>query len=62
MGEEAERAKSIDGLKSSVGFIRKRLGQNLRLKNLPELDFILDTSLDRVKRIDKLIKDIHEDQ
>lgn len=58
MGEEEERNSSIQGLKSAVGFIKMRLGKKLRLKNLPDIDFLLDTSLDKVKRIDKLIKDL----
>ena len=61
MGEEEERIRCIEGLKSAVGFIKKRLGENLRLKNLPNIDFILDTSLDNVKRIDELIRDTKRD-
>ena len=60
MGGEGERKASIQGLKSAVGYIKMRLGENLRLKNLPDIDFLLDTSLDRVKRIDELIKDLKE--
>jgi len=60
MGDDDERASSINGLKSAVGFIKKRLGENLKLRNQPDLDFVLDTSLDKVKRIDELIKDMKQ--
>ena len=60
MGDEDERASCIKGLKSAVGFIKKRLGENLNLKNQPDLDFVLDTSLDEVRKIDSLLKDIKQ--
>jgi ribosome-binding factor A len=60
MGTDDERASCIKGLKHAVGFIKKRLGENLRLRNLPDLEFVLDTSLDKVKRINELIKDIKQ--
>ncbi len=61
MGEDEEREKSLRGLQNAVGFLKKRLGENLRLKTIPDLVFVLDTSLDRVRRIDELIKDIRKD-
>ena len=60
MGEEKDRVASLRGLKSAVGFLKMRLGQNVRLKNLPDIDFVLDTSLDRVKRINELLKNLKE--
>ncbi len=60
MGDDDERASCIKGLKNAVGFIKKRLGENLTLKNLPDLNFVLDTSLDEVRRIENLLKDIKQ--
>jgi len=61
MGSDEERDRSMQGLRSAVGFIKMRLGENLRLKNLPDIDFILDTTLDRVRRIEELIKEIRNE-
>src|SRR4030042_3811833 len=60
MGEEAERTKSIEGLRNSSGFIRMRLKENLRLRIIPEITFVLDTTLEKVQRINELIRDIQE--
>ena len=60
MGDDDERASCIKGLKNAVGFIKKGLGENLTLKNLPDLEFVLDTSLDEVSRIENLLKDIKQ--
>lgn len=61
MGGDDERRESLQGLENAVGFLKKRLGENLRLKTIPDLVFVLDASLDHVRRIDELIKDIKRD-
>lgn len=60
MGEDAEREKCIEGLRHSVGFLRMRLRENLRLRIIPEITFVLDTTLEKVKRINELIRDIQD--
>ena len=46
----------IAGFESSKGFIRKRVGSELRLKHTPELIFKLDTSMDYGRHIDEIIE------
>ena len=41
--------------------IRKRLGDDVEMKHLPELRFFLDDTLDTVERIDKLLKSVREE-
>ncbi|MEG2597293.1 MAG: 30S ribosome-binding factor RbfA [Oscillospiraceae bacterium] len=43
-GEEAT-LKSIEGLRSANGFLRKELANRLHLRKCPELHFIADTSI-----------------
>ena len=57
MGGQAERESSLEGLRSALGYIKMRLGKNLRMKVLPDIRFVLDTSLDRVRRIEELIRE-----
>lgn len=46
--EGIEKAKeSVKGLKSASGFIRRRLGESLRLRKVPELKFIADDSIEK---------------
>jgi ribosome-binding factor A len=42
--------------------IRMAVGKSVRLKFTPELRFFIDQSLDRVERIEELLKQIHEDE
>lgn len=58
IGGEEERLSVRDALRRSKGFIRRELGQTLRMRFCPEVAFIFDNSFDRGARIDRLLKDI----
>ena len=45
LGDEESLNKTIEGLKSSSGFIRRQLAKNINLRNTPEIQFIPDTSI-----------------
>ena len=53
--EEKKAEDSIQGLKRAAGFLRKRLGQELRIRSVPELHFIHDASVETGARMDELI-------
>jgi phosphoesterase RecJ-like protein len=57
---EETRQLSLVGLKKARGFLQGRLGQALRLRQVPELRFIYDTSLDRSLNITTVLKDLEE--
>ncbi|QSV45194.1 ribosome-binding factor A [Geobacter benzoatilyticus] len=58
MGGEDERKATAQGLNSAVGFIRKEVGKELRLRFAPEIIFKYDDSIEYGNRIDKLLKEI----
>jgi ribosome-binding factor A len=60
MGTDAERAATVEGLASVAGHLRGRLGRALRLRVAPELDFVLDASIERAARIDTLLAQIKD--
>ncbi len=49
-------------LNKAKSFIKKNLGGKVRLKYMPELHFMYDDSIDYGFKIDKLLKDIKEDE
>jgi ribosome-binding factor A len=57
LGDDAERAASLDGLRSAVGYLQARLATELRLKHTPTLTFGYDESIDRGMRISQLIQE-----
>jgi len=48
----------VKGLKSATGYLRFELGQALSLRHTPELQFILDQSLERGARISSILNDL----
>jgi len=60
MGPEDEKKGSLQILNHASGWVRHELGQRIRMKFLPEIVFLTDTSQDYGERIDRLIDEIHE--
>jgi ribosome-binding factor A len=48
---------TIAGLQSAVGFLQRRVGQELGLKHTPVLRFELDETIDRAMRIQEILDD-----
>ncbi|MFH1360083.1 MAG: 30S ribosome-binding factor RbfA [Candidatus Omnitrophota bacterium] len=57
----AEKAKSAQsGLDSAKGFIRRLVGQRVRLRLTPELEFVFDQSIEYGARIEEALGEIKE--
>lgn len=48
---------TLAGLRSAVGYLQRRVGQELGLKHTPVLKFELDTTIDRAMRIQEILDD-----
>jgi ribosome-binding factor A len=57
-GGKAGSADIAQGFRSAAGFIKRRLGPQLGLRYMPELEFFYDESFDHGARIDQLLKSI----
>jgi ribosome-binding factor A len=55
LGDRKTREASIAGLESAHGFLQRRLAGELRMKNTPELQFILDVTAENAFRLERLI-------
>lgn len=60
LGGEAERAKTLDALGHSAGFLRRELGRRLRVRHTPELQFRYDAGLDATERVARLLEESRE--
>lgn len=61
-GDETVTAESVAaGLESTKGFIRKHLARELNMRYVPELEFRLDLSLVRQEEMDRLFKEIENE-
>lgn len=62
-GSEPERvAEAEKGLASSRGYMRMHIKKHIRLRVIPELVFIFDSSLDRAMHLEEVIDRIHSDE
>ena len=58
LGTPAEREKTLVGLRQAAGFMRRALGQKLRLRHAPELAFVYDEGLEAHDRIARLLAEV----
>jgi len=58
MGDAAAQRDSARALKRATPFLRRQLGQRLRLRRVPELEFFFDESIARQDRIEQILQDL----
>lgn len=52
--------EAMQGLDSASGFLRRELGQLLRIRRTPELRFLLDETIDSAQRIEEILRGLGE--
>ena len=57
-GSEEARTETMEGLRASQGFVRRTLGQRVRLRRSPEVLFIEDRSLEQGDRMINMINQL----
>jgi ribosome-binding factor A len=55
MGEAKDQEETLAGLASARGFVRRELGQRLRLRRAPDLLFVLDRGVEGSERVERLL-------
>lgn len=61
-GEEADKARALEGLQSAAGFLRSRAARALTTRSVPELHFELDRGLEHAARISELLNTIRREE
>jgi ribosome-binding factor A len=54
--------KTMEGLRSAVGFIKKEISNNIRLKFIPDIKFIYDDTVEYTINLFKKIEEIKNDE
>ncbi len=60
-GEEADKARALEGLQSAAGFLRSRAARALSTRIVPVLHFELDKGLEHAARINELLEEIRRE-
>lgn len=61
-GDDADRAKAMEGLQSASGFLRTRAARALTTRTVPELHFELDKGVRHAARIEQLLESIRREE
>lgn len=56
LGEQSKKKESVEVLNHAAGFLRKSLGQCLKLRVVPELHFVYDESVEKGIHLTNLIE------
>ncbi|MCR5342993.1 MULTISPECIES: 30S ribosome-binding factor RbfA [unclassified Butyrivibrio] len=58
MGNDEDRLRTEEGLKSAAGYIRSTVAKELNMRNTPELRFIMDDSIEYAINMSKKIDEV----
>jgi ribosome-binding factor A len=58
LADESRQDEVLAGLGRAKGFLRREVGKRVRLRNMPELHFHWDETLERGERIHRLISEL----
>ena len=64
LGDETQRKKALEGLRSAASFVRRSLSHRLHhMRRIPELTFDYDEAVEKGMRIEELLDQIkHEEE
>jgi ribosome-binding factor A len=62
MGDEETKEKSLEGLKSAAGFIRKQVGDVIKLRYTPEIIFKIDDTQEERNKILRILKTLESEK
>ena len=58
MGDEKAQRETAKALKRAAPFLRRQLGQRIRLRRVPEVEFFYDESIARGDRIEQILQEL----
>jgi ribosome-binding factor A len=62
IGDEKTRRESARALGRATPFLRRQIGQRLRLKRVPELTFYYDESIEQGDRIEQILQELQTER
>ncbi|GHV00189.1 ribosome-binding factor A [Clostridia bacterium] len=58
-----QKMENIEAIRASAGFIRHALAERIpHIRQIPQLQYVLDESLDYGAKIDKILSDLKDDK
>ena len=60
LGKNYKKRDGLDALRRAKGHIKSELAKRVRLRKIPDLTFLVDDSLDKADRIEKILSKENE--
>jgi ribosome-binding factor A len=61
VGDDDAREQTMAALRHAAGYLRRQLAPRLRLRAIPELEFVLDRGAEHSVHIAELLEKLHHD-
>ena len=61
LGDTSNRDDALHGLVSAAGYVRRELGDTLSLRRIPDLEFVLDESLERGEEVLRVMDQLSDE-
>ena len=58
--DDSKKDSTLKALKEASGFIRHELRDRIEIRQIPELTFVYDESINEAKKIEDIIEKIHD--
>jgi ribosome-binding factor A len=62
IGDDKARRESARALQRATPFLRRQIGQRLRLKRVPELSFFYDESIEQGDRVERILQELQTER
>jgi len=60
LGDEKDKKRALHGLNSAKGYIKGHVGDKIKLRFMPELDFRIDNTFEQIKEIKDLLNRVKD--
>jgi len=61
LGDPKARKATAQALQRATPFLRRQIGERIRLRRVPEVEFRFDEAIQNQERVEQLIREIHEE-
>jgi ribosome-binding factor A len=62
LGDESARRETAKALERATGFLRRQVGERLKLRRVVELKFQFDESVMHQDRVEQILRDLHQEE
>jgi ribosome-binding factor A len=62
LGDEQARKQTGRALGRATPFLRRQLGNRLRLRRIPELQFFYDENVERLDRVERILQELESER